>query len=177
MRIVIFLFIIILNFILQTTLLSSLALNNIVPDTSLILIILYARLRNDTEGFIFGFVTGLLTDIFFSPFFGFYALLGGFIGYFAGKPFRNFYRSNLVTPLLLIGFGTFIYEYIFYFFNFLFRGKVDFFSYFTSLIFPEIIYNLIFSIFIYKILFYINFKIECIEKPKRKIFEDIETLS
>ncbi len=170
MRAIVTFFVILLNFILQSTLFEHIEIIGIKPNTAIIIVVSYAMLRGDLEGAIIGFFSGLLQDIFFGRFIGLYSLLGMLTGYFCGKPFKNFYSENFILPLFLVAVSIIGYEFAFYFSSFLFRGKVDFFYYFGTIILPEAAYNTILSIPIYRLVYAINDKICEFERKNRKLF-------
>ena len=162
--------VIVVNLVLQSTLFQYIEILNIKPNSSILIIVCYAILRGDVEGSIFGFVTGLLQDIFFGKFIGLYALFGLLVGFFCGMPFKNFFRENIVLSFFLTAFMTFAYGFAFYVTNFLFRGKLDFYYYFNRIILPEVAYTTFLSVVFYGILYFINQKVEIIEKQNRKVF-------
>jgi len=160
MRIFILAIIVLLNFILQTTLMHYIAIGQIIPNTALVIIICYALIRNDIEGAIFGFFVGLLNDIFFGHIVGVTSLLMLTTGYFSGKVFKDFYKENYIVSFILVATASLIYEFMFYMVNFLLIGRTNFLRYFAHIILPTAAYNLVVCIFIYKIIYSINNKLE-----------------
>ncbi len=158
------------NFILQSTVFGFIEIINVKPNTSVVFIICYAMLRGDMEGAVFGFFSGLIHDIYFGRLFGLYALLGMLTGFICGKPFKDFYRENYLLPLFLSAVTLLIYGFCFYFTNFLFRGKTDFFYYFGRIILPETVYSSVISIVIYRITYSVNNRLEQREKMSRRLF-------
>jgi len=156
MRIFVIGFIILLNFILQTTLLGHTAVFGIMPNTALIIVVTYAMLRGDVEGAIVGFVCGLLNDIFFGQVIGVSALLLMLTGFLCGKPFKDFFKENYIAPIILVGVASVAYELVFYILNFLLLGRVDFLRYFAQIILPTAVYNLLLCAFIYRMMYGIN---------------------
>ena len=167
MRIAIISTIVLLNFILQSTWLGYFALFDTIPNTVLIIVVSYAMLRGDVEGAILGFCAGLLADIFFGRIIGVSALLLMFTGYFAGKPFKDFFKENYIAPIILVGLASLAYEFMFYVLNFLLLGRVDFLRYLGQIILPVTAYNLVVSVFIYRIIYGINRVLEAREEKKR----------
>lgn len=171
MRIIVIGFIIIINFIFKSTFLESIAIFNIMPNISLLTVVSFAIMRNETEGAVIGFFTGLLEDIIFGKVLGYYALVYMVIGYFCGKPFRDFYRENYLLPLALIVIATLSFEFVYYVSHFLFRGKLDLFYYFWRIMLPVVGYNAFLTLPVYRILYGINNLIEEREKRKRRLFK------
>jgi len=170
MRLLITTLTILINFILQTTVFQYIEFWGVRPNASIILIVSFAILRYDGEGAIIGFFTGLLQDIIFGNVIGIHAFLGMVIGYFCGKPFKDFYAENYLLPLLLVFISTAFYEFAYYIIVFFFRGRLEFFFYLRRIILPSVIYTSLFSIPAYRFFYGINKRLERKEKPKRKLF-------
>jgi len=139
----------------------------ILPNTTLIIVVCYALLRDDVEGAVLGFCAGLLYDIFFGRILGVSALLMMLVGFFAGKPFRDFFKENYIAPLILVGISSLGYEFMFYVLNFLLQGRTDFLRYLGQIILPVTVYNLVICVFIYRAIYGINRKIQAREDKKR----------
>ena len=167
MRIIVISFIVLLNFILQSTVFGHAQVFGIMPNTALIIVVTYAMLRDDVEGAIVGFCAGLLNDIFFGQVIGVSALLLMFTGYLCGKPFRDFFKENYIAPVILVGVASLAYEFMFYIFNFLLLGRVNFLRYFGQIILPTAVYNLVLCVFFYRLLYGINALLERREEKKR----------
>ncbi|MCL2573452.1 MAG: rod shape-determining protein MreD [Defluviitaleaceae bacterium] len=167
MRIAVVSAIVFINFILQSTWFSHISLFDTIPNTALIIVVTYAMLRDDVEGAILGFGAGFLADIFFGRVIGITALLMMFVGYFAGKPFKDFFKENYIAPLIMVGVASLAYEFMFYVLNFLLMGVTDFPRYLGRVILPVTVYNLVLAVFVYRIIYGINAKIEAREDKKR----------
>jgi len=171
MRIFIFTILVLLNFIISTTWLQSIAILGIIPNTTLIIVVCYALLRGDVEGAIIGFCAGLVYDLMFGQVVGVSAVLLMLTGFAAGKPFRDFFKDNYLAPLLLIAAASIIYETAFYIANFLLFGRTDFFRYFGIIILPTAAYNLVVGIFFYRAIYGINNLLEKREIRKRGLMK------
>lgn len=167
MRIAIISFIILLNFILQSTIFGQAQIFGVLPNTALIIVVLYAMLRDDVEGAIAGFGAGFLYDVFFGQILGVSALLMMLTGFLCGKPFRDFFKENYIAPVILVGVASVAYETMFYVFNFLLMGRTNFLRYFGQIVLPTAAYNLILCVFIYRMLYGINRRLERREDRKR----------
>ena len=93
---------IIICFLLQSTVFRSLAFAGIVPNLLIILTASFGFMRGENEGLVIGFFSGLLCDIFFGDILGFYALILMYIGFLNGKFNRIFYPEDIKLPLALI---------------------------------------------------------------------------
>lgn len=170
MRVFITSLFVIINFVLQTTLLQYIQIRGVLPNTAVILIVSYALLRGSTEGAIVGLFAGLLQDIFFGTSVGYFALLNMLTGYFAGRSHHNFYRENYLMPIMLCTMAVFLYECTIYLTSFLFRGQLNFIYYLGKMILPETVYTAILTIVIYRILFTANEWLELKEKYRYRLF-------
>jgi len=156
---------------LQSTWFSYFALFDIIPNTALVIVVSYAMLRGDVEGAILGFCVGFLADIFFGRVIGVSALLMMFTGYFAGKPFRDFFKENYIAPIILVGAASLAYEFLFYVLNFLLMGRTDFLRYLGQIILPVAVYNLVICVFIYRMIYGVNRMLEAREDKKRGLMK------
>lgn len=155
--------------VLQSTIFDGIRIRGIGPNFNVMIIVSFALLRGSKEASIIGFFSGLLIDIVFGSSRGYLAIIGASIGYFVGKFNKDFYKENLVLPFLLTLLSTTIYGFAVSF-PFLLRGKINYIYFIKNIIFPEIIYTIILSVFVYQVVYAINEKIEENEKTKRKIF-------
>ena len=163
--------IVLINFILQSTVFGYIAILDIVPNTALIFVVCYAILRGDVEGGIVGLASGLLRDIFFAPYFlGLNALLCMLAGYLCGKPFKHFFRENYVAPVILTAVSMLIYGILFYLVMFLPQGGTNFAGVFAYTVLPETVYTVIFALPLYHLVYRINFRLENYEKKRRSMF-------
>lgn len=162
--------VLLLNLVLQSTLMHSIQIRGIIPNTALIVIVSMSLLRGSTEGAATGLVAGLLQDIFFGVSLGYYALLGMLLGFFIGKANKGFYRENYVIPVFMCSVSTLAYESCIFLTSVLFSGNTNYLYFIINLIIPEMVYNAILTILIYRILFSINSVLEQKEKYKRKLF-------
>ena len=71
-------------FILQTTVFQRLAIGSIVPNLLLIATVSFGFMQGKITGIWAGFLCGILKDIFYGNLLGFYALIYLCIGYGAG---------------------------------------------------------------------------------------------
>ncbi|MCL2420887.1 MAG: rod shape-determining protein MreD [Defluviitaleaceae bacterium] len=163
---------IIINYVLQSTVFVQFSILGVNPDTAIIFIVSYGILRGDVEGAIFGFFAGLTHDLFGGQFVGLYAMLSMLVGYAAGKPFKDYFKDNYFLPFMVVIAATFSYQILFFFTSFLMRGRLDFWFYFTSIILPKTIYTASLAIPLYSLMFVINSRIEEYEHNRRTLFKE-----
>jgi rod shape-determining protein MreD len=164
-------FIIVISFLLQTTVFSSLTLANIGPNLLIIVVSAFGFMRGHKEGMWIGFFCGLLIDIFFGFYLGVYALLYMYIGYFNGMFQKRFYPDDIKLPMILIGSSDIVCNLAIYIVMFLTRNRTNFWYYLMSVILPEFVYTMVITIFLYFILLKINQRLEEHEKRRAIKFE------
>lgn len=162
--------IIIVCYLLQSTLFQTLAFASISPNLLIVVTSAFGFMRGQKEGIWIGLFCGLCMDIFFGSTLGFYALIYMYIGFFNGHFRKLFYPEDIKLPMLLIGGSDFVYNLAVYFFLFLFRNKYEFGYYFINIIVPELVYTMLITIVLYMILLKINQHLELIEKRSAKKF-------
>ncbi len=150
MRLLYLLLIIILNFILQTTVFQSFSIDNVVPNTTIIIIIAFALLKGKKVGSFLGICMGLLQDIIFSEVIGVNALIYFFIGYLIGLVDNKVFKDNSWIVVFFIAVATIFYHFLFYMFMYFLGLEISFINMFKKVIAFELIYNIILSVPIYK---------------------------
>ncbi|MCL2286508.1 MAG: rod shape-determining protein MreD [Firmicutes bacterium] len=171
MRILVITVLVIINFVLQSTLFPHIAIMGVTPDTALILIVSYAILRGDIEGALFGMFTGFVQDLSGGLFVGLFALLGFITGYICGKPFKDFFKDNYFLPFAILVIISLVYQFVLYITTIMFTGQMEFLLYARTIILPKTIYTASLSIPLYSLLHYINARLERHEEKFSGIFK------
>ena len=159
-RILFYIAMVIVGYFLQTGIFTELALGGIVPNLFVICTVSIGMIRGKKEGCLIGFVFGILMDALYAMYFGVYALLLAIMGYVAGYVQRIFYEEDMTLPIVMIGLADLLYGIIIFLFSFFPRGRTNFLFYLGHIILPETIYTLILAVFIYRLITFINRKIE-----------------
>jgi rod shape-determining protein MreD len=162
-RIVMFL-LVFLAFLLQCTALQAISIASVAPNLLLVLTVSFALMRGKREGMFVGFLGGFLTDLFFGGSLGFYTLLYTYVGFLNGFCCRIFYDDDIKMPILLVCGSDLALNIIVYLFQFLLRGRTDFFFYLGRIIIPEVIYTAILTMLCYRVLLALNRKLEKAEQ-------------
>jgi len=170
-RIIVIAAVLVVGVLLETTMVSRMAIFGVSPDLMLSIIVSYSILRGDTEGAIAGLTGGLLMDVALGQAMGLFAMLGLLVGYFAGKPFRDFYRESYLLPMFITGILAVVYGFVLYMFNTLTIAYVNMLIHMVTVVLPVAVYTMIVSIVVYRILYAVNHLVEILEKRRRKIFE------
>lgn len=143
---------IILSFLLQTTLFQEIALADVVPNLLLVVTISYAYLRGRTSGIIIGLICGLMLDMMYGSLIGLYAFIFMTIGFVIGFCQKLYFTDSLLLPTVLIAGGDFVYCFYYYITEFLMRGRTHFGFYFIHNFLPEILYTTLVGIAIYRLI-------------------------
>lgn len=160
---------IIVCFLLQSTLFQSLSLASISPNLLIILTSAYGFMKGKKEGMAVGFFCGLLEDIFFGRLLGMHALIYMYIGYANGYFNQIFYGEDIKLPMALISASELAYGLGTYLIMFLMRSRFDFFYYLKRIILPELLYTIIVTLFVYRIIYMIDQKLEKKKDLKERI--------
>lgn len=133
--------VILLAFVLQTTVFQAIALADVVPNLLLIVTITFAYLRGRTSGQIIGFICGIMLDMMYGSVIGLYAFIFMTIGFTVGFCRKIYFTDQLLLPIVLIATGDFVYCLYFYITEFLMRGRLHFFFYVIHRFLPEMLYT------------------------------------
>ena len=153
-------------FICQSTVFHFLELAGVVPNLLLIVTMSFGLMRGRKEGMLVGFFSGLLVDIFFGTVLGPYAFIYMTLGYGNGFFHRMYYLEDMILPICMITINDFIYNVIIYIFFFLLRNRLLFSEYLKIIILPEMIYTVLITLFLYKILVRINLRLKKVKEAE-----------
>lgn len=155
-RLIMIIFVSIICFLLQSTIFQYFALAETVPNLLLIVVVTFGYVQGEKTGLFTGLFVGFFVDCLYGNIIGLYALCYMIVGYLTGFCHRVYDKEDYVVPVCLVGAGDFIYNFLVYIIEFLFRRRFDFFVYFKIVILPEMIYTALVSIFLYKLLHSLN---------------------
>ena len=159
--------IIVVCFLLQSTVFHFLELAGVVPNLLLIFTMSFGLMRGRREGLLVGFFSGLLIDIFFGSILGPYAFIYMTLGYGNGFFHRIYYVEDVLLPMTMITLNDLIYNVIVYIVFFLMRNRLDFPTYFMDVVLPEMIYTILITLFFYKILARINLRLKRVKEAEQ----------
>lgn len=160
--------IILISFVLQTTLFQVLSFGGIAPNLLIIITASYGFMYGKKYGMVVGFICGLLMDIFYGDVIGFYALIYLYVGAANGFFHSVFYQDDVKLPLALITASDLVYCFVCYVLLFMLRGRFDFWFYMKTIIIPEIVYTIFVTIFLYPCVLVLNRLIDNVERGDRK---------
>ena len=138
-------FLILAAFLLQTTVFQYFQIASVTPNLLLILTSAFGLMRGKKEGLMVGFFSGLMIDLFYGSLFGFYC--------------KVFYDDDIKVHIVLVAASDLVYSLLMYVLQFLLRVRLHFFDYLAHIILPEMVYTVVLSILLYRLLFIINRKL------------------
>ncbi|MDO4789003.1 MAG: rod shape-determining protein MreD [Johnsonella sp.] len=162
-RIIVNIAIIIIAFSLQSSIFRFLPFLSVSPNFMIIFVFSYGFIYGQKEGMLYGVIVGLLMDLFYSGVFGFFTLIFVWLGFLNGSLSKYFYEDYIMLPLALCAANEVVYNFFIFFFRFFIRGKRDLGFYLQSIVIPEIIMTLLFTLLIYRVLLGYNRKLEEID--------------
>lgn len=151
-RFFVYILLVFICFMLQTTLFQWLELADIVPNILVILVVSIGYMRGHNEAMVTGILCGLCMDLMYGNVIGFYAFIYLSVGFVSAYTHYFYVADDFTIPLILIGMGDLLYSVIFYALSFLLRARLNVFYYFRRIMIPELIYTVIVAIILYKLI-------------------------
>ncbi len=148
-RILVTIVLIIVGFLLQTTVIQNLRVAGVIPNLMLLLVVYISFLNGVYFGITTGITVGLLCDCMYGSLLGINMLAYLLIGYFAGVCSRLYRRGNYIISIILVAIGEGIYGIITYLTDYLLRGKLNIGYYLGKVMLPEFVYSVVVGIIIY----------------------------
>lgn len=165
-KIIIHLILIVAAFVIQSSLFPLIPVLSASPNLLLILTFSFGFIEGREFGMFYGLVAGLFMDLFYSGPIGFYTLLFILMGYCNGICTQYYYEEYITLPLVLCVLNELAYGLYVYVFQFLFRGKIDFVYYFMKIMIPEIIFTLVATLLMYRLLLWYSRRLKEMEKRR-----------
>lgn len=162
-RILLYLIFILMAFIIQTCIFPLIPVFSAKPNLLLILTFSFGFIYGSNTGMLCGLLSGLLMDLFYTGPFGFYSLVFIYIGYANGLFSKYYYDDFITLPLILCVGSELIYNFYIYVIRFLLRARLNIEYYFIDIILPEIVFSVIVTLIIYRLLLKINKKLDKIQ--------------
>ncbi len=141
--------VVLVAFAFQATVAPHMAVSGAEPDIVLIVTALYGFTYGPQIGAFAGFFGGLLGDLLAGPYVGLGLISKSMVGFFAGLVQRTIFVENILLPMLAIFIATWIHEFVYVAFMFLFGEVTPVKVLISSIILPSAIYNAILAPFVY----------------------------
>ncbi len=142
---------IILNLLLQSTVLPYFEILDKVPNTGLIIVVIIALAKGRYYGGLLGILIGLLQDVLFSTVIGVNSIIYFFAGYLIGYVEDTFARNSLINIIIFTALGTIYYNIFYSLYMYFLNRPVTFILAVKSVFSFEVIYNCIIAILVYKL--------------------------
>ena len=157
--------IIVLAFLLQTSIFSMLPFSS-VPNLLLILTFSFGFIYGSTQGMLCGMLAGFLLDCFYPVPLGCFMLIFIIIGFLNGL-FTNFYYDDYLTlPVVLCVISELIYNAAVLVIKLFSIGSVDVSYALLKIILPEMLFSLIITLLLYRLFLHANRSLD-ISQDKR----------
>ncbi len=153
MTTIIWLSMIVITAIIQSTVLPLIGFKGIVPDMLLVVVVSYALLSGKEKGFGVGFFTGLLQDLAFGNIFGINTLSKMAVGYFFGLAERKVFKEKVLLPVVATAVATLLHSLVMFIVLFLLGYKVDLLAALMNNVLPLIGYNVVIAIPVHHIVY------------------------
>lgn len=154
-------------YLLQVTVGRSIAIGGIMPNLLIISPVIFGFLNGRNEGMYTGITAGIFYDLFNYKLFGFSALIFLFIGYFAGYLHDDYEENKILIPIIIVAGGDFIFEFLSYIGNFLLHNKLNIAYFVSRYIIPEMVYTVVVTVVLYKILGWFNTLLDTRDKRSK----------
>jgi rod shape-determining protein MreD len=135
--------------ILQSTLLSHLAVNRAVPDLALGILVFAAYQNGAMTGQLSGFCSGIFLDFLSAAPLGLNAFVRTLIGALAGRMNGTFFLDNFFLPMALCAGATAVKAVLYFILHILFSGAVPSYTLFEGTLWVEIILNTVTAPFLF----------------------------
>jgi rod shape-determining protein MreD len=135
--------------ILQSTLLSHLAVNRAVPDLALGILVFTAYQNGTMTGQLSGFCSGIFLDFLSAAPLGLNAFVRTLIGALAGRMNGTFFLDSFFLPMALCAGATAAKAVLYFILHILFSGAVPSYTLFESTLWVEITLNTITAPFLF----------------------------
>lgn len=150
----IIIFITLIVLIIQSSLLTFLIVGRIIPDLLLVMVVCLAFLWGEKRAAVVGLLAGLMQDIFFGPALGFFCLAKMLAALIASLASKEIYRDQILGPMLIAFFATFVHELVISAMSAFFWGKgINFVMALEKLFLPKAVYHFVLTMLVYP-LFY-----------------------
>ena len=143
------LIVLLISYILETTLLASINFFGAAPKLVLVIIICYSMVCGKEKGAVIGIISGLFVDIFSNGAFGINILLYTYSAAIAGALSDRVFGKNAITSVVITFIVSFVYGTIFAFAMYILKIDRNMIYLIFAYFLPMSVYNAILSFFMY----------------------------
>lgn len=149
-------FVLIILYVVQTSILPYVAYNRQSPDLLLLFVMSFAILKGSKRSVLVGLTAGLLKGLAGGSFFGVDAFSYTLIAFIVGRFHRDVYKESIVMPFVAGVTTTLMYYAIVMAFMIMFGFKFSILEHVQNILLPMIVYEFIFSYPIYRLTVKLN---------------------
>ena len=153
MKNLIWLGLIVIAVIIQSTLLPLISMKGIYPDLPLIIVVSYALLAGQEKGVALGFFAGVLQDLAFGSVFGIHTLSKLTTGYICGLAERKVFKEHVLLPVAAVAVATVFNSLAMFTILFMLGYRIDILAAMTNNVVPLVGYNVIIAIPVHYIVY------------------------
>lgn len=135
-------------FILHSTVFQFLRIYGIMPNISLIFIVVFSAIFPEKEGLILALFLAIFQDVFLSMTLGINLLIYVPIALVIHMMEDSLFKDNFLTPVAFLGISTLFYYLAYFSFMYFLDGNVVFKPYMIVGI-KEMLYNIVVGVFVY----------------------------
>lgn len=150
MQIIAMIIIIIVNLILQGSMVPFFNILVYLPNLALVSIVLVSMFKGKYYGAFFGLFIGLFQDILYGNVIGVNALIFFLIGYTLGFVQTSLNNENILILLVFSGVSTVVYNMMYFLIMYFLSNEISFYAMITGIFSIEILYNCIITAIFYK---------------------------
>lgn len=143
--------IILVNYILQSTIFQAIKINGISANFTLVLVIVITIIYGLISGLFTAVLAGLLVDVFLSMTIGINLLILVIIATLISIVARPLFTGNKLTLIFMTGLSTALYHLIYFFFMYFLNEGMSFTAVMSGIVPYEIIMNSIVCVIMYTI--------------------------
>jgi rod shape-determining protein MreD len=157
MKIILWIVVIALTYVVQCSLIPLATVNGIKPDLLLIVVLSTGLLTGKEKGVAVGFFAGMLADIASGGIFGCHTLSKMAIGYGAGMLERKVFKENILLPLLAVMVATVLHTILMTIILVVMGYKIEIIPLLSHNLLPLMAYNIIMAIPIHMLIYKLNY--------------------
>ena len=141
--------ILLISYVIETALLSSINFFGAAPNLVLVTIICYSMVSGKEKGVVLGIFTGVVIDILSSSVFGVNILLYTFSAAIAGSLSNKIFGKNALTSVIIALIVSFVYGVIFSTAMYILKIDTNIVYLMFAHFLPMCVYNAVISFFVY----------------------------
>lgn len=142
-----------INIIIQSTILQHFRIFDVLPNTALILVVIFSVLWGRNNGAIIGLLAGLAQDILMGSAIGVNGLIYFFIALAIGTIENSILKDSNITPIFFTTLSTLAYYFGFMAVMYVSNTQFNFIQVFKDIVVLETLYNGFLSVVLYKLIY------------------------